>query len=172
MMLTRGAYRYNLHRLEFRKRVEPQSLHKVKVMKGMRGWVGAGFVWLILLCTVATTFAGQVLGREERIRDAALRAERVIISLDEAEAAERLAAAFRVTPRAVTNLRDQMLRLGDVAVVLALSEVGKTSPDTILSLWASGRLNWGEIASRLKVELPTLLRRLDAARRELARSNR
>ncbi|HYL80779.1 MAG TPA: hypothetical protein VEU07_08200, partial [Candidatus Acidoferrum sp.] len=74
--------------------------------------------------------------------------------------------------RAVTDLRDQKLAFSDVVVVLALSELGKTSSNTILSLWASGRLNWGEIASRLQVKLPTLLRRLEAARRELARSNR
>ncbi len=127
---------------------------------------------LILLSTVATAFAGQVVGREERIREAALRVERVIVSLDEAEAAKRLAAALRVPPRSVTDLRDQKLGLGDVAVALALSELGKTSPDTILSLWASGRLNWGEIAERLKVEQRTLLRRLDTLRRDMVRRSR
>lgn len=172
MTLTRRAFRYNLHSLEFRQWDERQPSHRVEDMKGVRGLPGFGFACLILLSLGATAFAGQPIGREERIHEATLRVERVIASLDEAEATARLAAAFRVPPRAVTDLRDQKLRLGDVAVVLALSEIGKTSPDTILSLWASGRLNWGEIANRLKVDLPTLLRRLDAARRELAQSNR
>ena len=103
---------------------------------------------------------------------AALRVERAGSSLDEAEAMARLAAALRVPPRVVTDLRDQELDLGEVAVVLALSEAGKTSPDMILSRWASGRLDWGEITDRLKVELLTLLRRLHAVRRDLSGLNR
>src|SRR5574341_411440 len=125
--------------------------------------------WLLLLSLTASAAAGQPAGPEQRIRDAALRVERAIASLGEVQAAARLAAAFRVPPRAVADLRDQKLGFGDVAVVLALAETGKTSPDTILSLWASGRLNWGQIAGRQKVELRTLLRRLEAVRRDLAR---
>jgi hypothetical protein len=123
--------------------------------------------WLLLLSFGATAFAGQPVGREERIREAALRVERVLVSLDETAATTRLAAAFRVPARAVTDLRDQKLGLGEVAVVLALAETGKTSPDSILSLWASGRLDWGQIADRLKVEPRKLVHRLDTARRDL-----
>jgi hypothetical protein len=137
------------------------------MMNGMRNWAGPGFAWLILLTLGAAAFAGQPVGREERIREAALRVERVIASLDEAAATARLAAAFRVSPRAVTDLRDQKLGLGQVAVVLALADIGKTSPDSILSLWASGRLEWGEIADRLRVESRKLVQRLDTARRDL-----
>lgn len=57
-------------------------------------------------------------------------------------------------------------------MVLALAEVGHTSPDVILSLWASGQLNWGDIAERLKVDLRDLLHRLDAVRRELGSRSR
>ncbi|HSB73854.1 MAG TPA: hypothetical protein VLT62_31395 [Candidatus Methylomirabilis sp.] len=127
---------------------------------------------MILLSLDTASVAGQPAGREQRIGDAALRVERAMARLQEAEATARLAAAFGVSPRAVTELRDQKLALGEVAVVLALAETGKTSPDTILSLWASGRLTWGEIADRLKVEQRSLLRRLDAARRDLTHQSR
>lgn len=135
-------------------------------------WLGAcaGLAaWMFLLSLDTVSVAGQAAGREQRISDAARRVERALAGLQEAEATARLADAFGVTPRAVTELRDQKLALGDIAVVLALAETGKTSPDTILSLWASGRLNWGEIADRLKVEQRSLRRRLDAARRDLTR---
>ena len=127
---------------------------------------------MILLSVDTVTAAGQPAGREQRIGDAALRVERAVARLQEGEATARLADVFGVPPRALTELRDQKLALRDVAVVLALAETGKTSPDTILSLWASGRLDWGEIADRLKVEQRSLLRRLDAARRDLTRETR
>jgi DNA-binding MarR family transcriptional regulator len=98
--------------------------------------------------------------------------ERVATPLGEAAAVARLASAFRVPPQAVAELRDQKLDLGEIAVVLALAEAGRASPDAILALWANGRLNWGEIADRLKVDLRTLLRRLDTVRRDLGRSTR
>lgn len=132
----------------------------------LRTWGG---VWLTLLLPGALAFAAQPAGREERIRDAVSRVERAGSSLSEAAGSERLAVAFHVPTRIVSDLRDQKLTLGETAVVLALAEVGKSSPDAILSLWASGRLNWGEIAERLKVDLRGLLRRLDGVRRDLAR---
>ena len=166
-MLTPGAFGYNLHVLEFCTRDGRQPSDRVEVMHGVQEGAGLGFAWLILLTFGTTAFAGQPLGREQRIREAALRVERAMGSLDEAVATARLAVAFRVPPRAVTDLRDQKLGLGDVAVVLALAETGKTSSDSILSLWASGRLDWGEIADRLKVEPRRLVHRLDTARRDL-----
>jgi hypothetical protein len=101
-----------------------------------------------------------------------MRVERAAASPGEAAAAARLAAGFRVSPQAVTDLRDQKLDLGEIAVVLVLAEAARTSPDAVLVLWANARLNWGEIADRLKVDLRTLLRRLEAARRELGRPDR
>ncbi len=140
-------------------------------MRRWRAWV-AGVVGLVILHPAALGLAGQVTSREARIREAALRLERAAAPLDEAVAASRLAALFRVTPRTVTDLRDQKLDFGEVAVVLAMAKAGRTSPDAVLGLWASGRLNWAEIAERLRVDLRDLVRRLDAARRELQRRSR
>ncbi len=98
--------------------------------------------------------------------------EQAATALDEAAATNRLAGLFRVAPRTVTDLRDHKLDFGEVAVVLVLAKTGRTSPDAILGLWASGRLNWAEIAERLRVDLRDLVRRLDAARRELRRRSR
>jgi len=125
-----------------------------------------------ILAQGAVALAAQSTSPEEQIRETARRVEQVAVPLDEVEANERLAAVFRVVPRTVTDLRDQKLDLGEIAVVLALAEAGHTSPDAILSLWASGQLNWGDIAERLKVELRDLLRRLEAARRALGRRGR
>ena len=105
--------------------------------------------------------------REEGIRESACRVGQVAAPLGDAEADERLATVFRVKPRTVTDLCDQKLDLGEVTVILALAEFGHTSPDSILSLWASGRLNGGDIAERLKVNLRDLLWRLETERREL-----
>ena len=131
-------------------------------------WI-AGIAWMTIVLLGAIGFAGQPASREERIREAARRVERAAAPLGEIEGSERLAAVFLVTPRTVVDLRDQKLDLGEVAVVLALAEAGHTSPDALLSLWASGRLDWGEIAKQLKVYLRDLLRRLELARRELSR---
>lgn len=113
--------------------------------------------------------AGQPAPVEDRLRDAALRIERAAAGLPEAEAASRLAQAFRVKPRLVLDLHDQKLDFGEVALVLALAELGKSPSDRILSLWATGRLSWSQIAERLAVEPRGLLKRLDGLRRELAR---
>jgi hypothetical protein len=120
----------------------------------------------------SAAFAGQDGRQEGRIRDAQLRVERAAAPLGETVAAARLAGTFRVSAQVVADLRDQKLDLGEIAVVLALAEAGRTSPDAVLGLWVNGRLTWAEIAQRLKVEVRTLLRRLDAARRELARQVR
>jgi hypothetical protein len=125
-------------------------------MRSQLAWT-AGILWVILLSQGAVAFAAGSASREERIQD---------------EATDRLARVFRVTPRSVTDPHDQKLDLGEVAVLLALAEAGRTSPDAILSLWASGRLNWGDIAERLKVNQRDLLRRLETVRRELARRGR
>jgi len=140
----------------------------------MRGWHvwTVGIVWMTFVPLGAVAFAGQSMSREERIQATARRVERAAGPLGEAETDERSAAIFRVKPRTVTDLHDQKLDLGEVAVVLALAEAGHTSPDTILSLWASGRLNWGDIAERLKVDLRDLLRRVETVRRELGRRGR
>jgi hypothetical protein len=73
----------------------------------------------------------------------------------------------RVKPRLVSDLHDQKLDYGEVAIVLALAEAGHASPDMLLALWATGRLSWGEIAERLKVNVSTLPKRLQAVRQEL-----
>ena len=120
----------------------------------------------MLLLGVRAT-AGEGRSPEERIRGAAMRLERAAAPLGEAAAVARLAAAFRISPQAVTDLRDQKLDSGEIATVLALAEAARTSPDTILALWAGGRLNWGEIANRFHVDQRALLRRLDSVRRAL-----
>jgi hypothetical protein len=132
--------------------------------------VALGLLALLPIGTVA--LAGQPVAQEDRIRDAMTRVDRAGTAIGEAESLERLSAAFRVRPRVVMDLRDQKLDYGEVAVVLALSEAGKTSVDAVLGLWATDRLNWGQIADRLKVDLRGLLRRLEGVRRDLARRNR
>jgi hypothetical protein len=132
--------------------------------------VALGLLALLPIGTVA--LAGQPVAQEDRIRDAMTRVDRAGTAIGEAESLERLSAAFRVRPRVVMDLRDQKLDYGEVAVVLALSEAGKTSVDAVLGLWATDRLNWGQIADRLKVDLRDLLRRLEGVRRDLARRNR
>ncbi len=137
-------------------------------MRQRSGWLRVA-VWMLLVPTGAVALAGQPMGRENRIRDTMIRIDRAGTAIGEMEALERLGTAFKVKPRIVMDLRDQKLDYGEVAVVLALAEAGKTSPDAILGLWATDRLNWGEIAERLKVDLRELLHRLDAVRRDLAR---
>lgn len=80
-----------------------------------------GAVWPILASLGAVAFAGQAGAPEGRIREAATRVERAAAPLGEAAAAARLAAGFRVSPQAVTDLRDQKLDLGEIAVVLVLA---------------------------------------------------
>lgn len=144
---------------------------KSRGVRRFSGWVAVVSA-VFLLQGGAFASAAQTRGPEERIREVLLRVERAVAPLDEVEAATRLAAAFRVPQRGVAELRDQKLGFGDVAAVLALAEAGKTSPDTILSLWASGRLNWEQIAERLKVDLRDLLHRLETVRRELGPRSR
>jgi hypothetical protein len=127
-----------------------------RAMRSHLAWT-AGIICVAILAQGAVAFAAGSASREERIQD---------------EATDRLARVFRVTPRSVTDPHDQKLDLGEVAVLLALAEAGRTSPDAILSLWASGRLNWGDIAEQLKVNQRDLLRRLETVRRELARRGR
>lgn len=105
---------------------------------------------------------------DERIQEAALRLNRTAAVLAEPAASERLAAAFHVRSRVVVDLHDQKLDFGEVAVVLALAEAGRISSDRILALWASARLDWGEIAERLRVDVAALLERLETVRGELA----
>ena len=140
----------------------------------MRPWLAwaATIVWMTMLASGPIAPAGGATSREDRILEAGRRVERVAAPLGEAESTEHLAAAFRVTPRTVMDLRDQKLDLGEVSIVLALAQAGHTSTDTILSLWASGRLNWGDIAERLKVDLRDLLKRLEIVRRDLSRRGR
>ncbi len=126
-------------------------------------------LWMVLRSTGAAALAGQPAGQENRIRDAMIRIDRAGTAIGDVESMERLAAAFKVKPRVVMDLQDQKLDYGEVAVVLALSEAGKTSTDAILGLWATDRLNWGQIAERLKVDTRELLRRLEGIRRDLAR---
>ncbi len=126
-------------------------------------------LWMVLFSAGAVALAGQPAGQETRIRDAMIRIDRAGTAIGETESLERLAAAFKVKPRVVMDLQDQKLDYGEVAVVLALSEAGKTSTDAVLGLWATDRLNWGQIAERLKVDTRDLLRRLEGVRRDLAR---
>ncbi len=140
-------------------------------MRQWRAWA-SGVVGLVILSLASLALAGEVISHEARIREAALRVDRAAATLDEAAATTRLAGVLGVTPRTVTDLREQKLDFGEVAIVLTLAKAGRTSPDAILGLWASGRLNWAEIAERLHVDLRDLVRRLDAARRDLRRRPR
>jgi len=108
---------------------------------------------------------------DERIQEAVLRVNRAADALGEAKGEERLARVFRVAPHVVAELYEQKLDFGEVAVVLALAEVGRTSSDAVLVLWASDRLLWSQIAHRLKVDVQVLLRRLEAVHRDLAPPN-
>lgn len=89
--------------------------------------------------------------------------------MGEPRALGRMSADFKVSPRVAAELRDQKLGIGEVAAVLALAEMSAASPDTVLSWWASGRLNWGEIADRLPGDARRLQQRLEQARRALDR---
>ncbi len=128
-----------------------------------------------MACVVGTagllfgSMASAAMSPDARIQEAGRRVERAIAPLGETESAERLAAAFRIAPRTVIDLLDQKLDLAQVCIVLALAQAGGTSSDTILSLWASGRLGWGDIAERLKVNLRDLLQRLENVRRSVTR---
>jgi hypothetical protein len=126
---------------------------------------GLGVLALALACLLPSLARADI--SDERIQEVVLRVNRAADALGEARGAERLATVFRVPARVVADLYDQKLAFGEVAVVLALAETGRTSSDTILGLWASGRLNWGQIAERLKVDLHVLLRRLEGVRRDL-----
>jgi hypothetical protein len=126
------------------------------------GWLAAfGIMW------AGQAAAGQPPISEDRLRDAGIRIDRAAAALGEAETVTRLAVAFKLSGRAVTDLHDQKLDYGEVATVLALAEASKTKPEAILSLWATGRLNWSEIADRNKVDGQKLLKRLEAVRRAL-----
>ncbi len=126
-------------------------------------------LWFLVWLPDACILAAQPADTEERIGNAALRVEEAATRLGEAAAEAQLARIFRVKPRVISDLHDQKLDYGEVAVVLALAEAGHASPDAVLGLWATGRLNWGEIAERLKVNTSGLLQHLQSIRQELAR---
>lgn len=132
---------------------------------GFLGWLAAG-----LLIAGGISAAGQAPPLEDQLRDAALRIEWAAASLEERENVARLAAAFKVRPRTIADLRDDKLDFGEVSLVLALAEGGKTKPEKILSLWATDRLNWSEICEREQIARQPLLKRLDLVRRALAPS--
>lgn len=111
--------------------------------------------------------AGQPPPSEERLRDAVIRIERAASALGEPEAVARLADAFKVSARMVTDLHDEKLDFGEVAMVLTLAEASQAKPEAILSLWATGRLSWSEIADRNRVDRRELLKRLEGVRRAL-----
>jgi len=134
------------------------------------GWILAlGCCGLGLGLWVAGAGAGESLPAEDRIRDAAIRIDRAGAALGEAETVARLAAGFHTGPRAVAELRDEKLDFGEVAVLLALAELARIPADRLLSLWASNRLSWSQIADRHGVQTARLLQRLEAVRRDLAR---
>jgi hypothetical protein len=116
--------------------------------------------------------AGQAASRDDRIRTLARRIEQAATALGESAGHERLAAQFRVTLRVVSDLHDQKLDSGEVAVVLALAELGAISSDVVLGWWASNRLSWSQIADRLTVDTRRLLQRLEEVRQALARPAR
>ena len=132
--------------------------------------VVVGGLLAVIFLTGGLAAAGQPPTPEEQLRDAAIRIERAATALGEAETVTRLAAAFKVSSRAITGLHDEKLDFGEVAMVLALAEASKTKPEAILSLWATDRLSWSEIGERNKVNRQALLKRLDGVRRALARS--
>lgn len=127
---------------------------------------------LALVLMLSASLAGppavaDVAGPADRLREIMLSLDRAAAPLSEAAAATRLAAAFRIPARQVVELLDQKLDLGEAAIVLALAETARTSSDRVLGLWASVRLDWVEIATRLKVDLAVLVKRLETVRREL-----
>jgi hypothetical protein len=133
------------------------------------GWI-AGWTGVLLICAAGAALAGQPQTSEERLLTASQRIERAVVALGEQTGGDRLAAGFRVAPRLVADLRDQKLDFGEIALLLALAEMGHTPPDTILGWWASRRLTWVEIADRLRVDPPALQKRLETLRRHLGRS--
>jgi hypothetical protein len=131
------------------------------------GFRAAAIVCLVLLAAGVASATPDLFPVEERIQEAILRLDRAATALNEARAAQRLALTFRVPTRTVADLHDQKLDFGEVAVVLALAEAARTPADRILGLWASARLDWSEIAERLRIDASALLARLEAVRREL-----
>lgn len=129
----------------------------------------AGMCWLLLGLWRGGVTAGEPLPTEDRIRDAAIRIDRAAAALGEAETVSRLGAGFRIAPRTIADLHDQKLDFGEVAVLLSMAEIAKIPADRILSLWASDRLSWSQIAERHGVQAKRLLQRLDAIRRDLTR---
>lgn len=136
----------------------------------MRPGFGRAFGWLAVVAIVwgGAAAAGQAPSLEEQLRDAAARIDRAAVVLGEPETISRLAALFKISRRTVTDLHDDKLDFGEAALVLALAEAAKTRPETVLSLWATGRLSWSEIALRQKADRRALLKRLEAVRRALA----
>jgi hypothetical protein len=129
--------------------------------------VAVGLVVLLLGGMWTGEPSADVAPAEDRIREAMLRADRAATALEGACAAQRLAVVFRVPARVVAYLQDQKLDFGEIAMVLALAEAGRISSDQILALWASARLDWGEIADRLRVDVAALIERLEVVRRDL-----
>lgn len=127
---------------------------------------------LCLTVGYAGVEAGQSASRDDRIRTLARRIEQAATALGESASHERLAAQYKVTLRVVSDLHDQKLDSGEVAVVLALAELGPISSDVVLGWWASNRLSWAQIADRLTVDTRRLLQRLEEVRQALARPAR
>jgi hypothetical protein len=127
-----------------------------------------GVVVLLLGAMWTGEPSADVAPAEDRVQDAMQRVDRAATARDAARAAQRVAAVFRVPARVVADLQDQKLDFGEVAMVLALAEAGRISSDQILALWASARLDWDQIADRLKVDVLALLDRLEALRQDLA----
>ncbi len=80
-------------------------------------------VWATIVLLSLPVFARQAKPREERILEVARRIEQGAAPLGEAAAVSPLAGSIRTPSRVVTDLRDQKLDLGEMAVVLALAEV-------------------------------------------------
>ncbi len=136
----------------------------------MRGGTVTLLGWIIaaLIGTAGFATAAQSPAPEDQLRDAAIRIDRAATTLGEAETVIRLAAAFKVPSRTVTDLHDEKLDFGEVALVLALAEGSKAKPEAILSLWATDRLGWSDIVERYKINRQALQKRLDGIRRALA----
>jgi hypothetical protein len=127
-----------------------------------------GVVVLLLGAMWTGEPSADVAPAEDRMQDAMQRVDRAATALDATRAAQRVAAVFRVPARVVADLQDQKLDFGEVAMVLALAEAGRISSDQILALWASARLDWDQIADRLRVDVLALVDRLEALRQDLA----
>jgi hypothetical protein len=136
----------------------------------MRGGIVTLLEWCVavLILTGGPAIAAQPPTPEDQLRDAAIRIERAAAALGEAETVSRVAAAFKVSSRTITDLHDEKLDFGEVAIVLALAEASKAKPEAILSLWATDRLSWSEIAERNRADPRALQKRLDGIRRVLA----